>query len=125
MTLITIYDRVFTKYYIFVLSNINWMLKYNKISLDKIINIFSESDYKVRFEKGNFVSGHAKVHKKKIIIVNKFLQIDMKINALLDLLFQLKIDKSLLSTSSSKFYRELIKSELVEIRTDITKTEEE
>lgn len=101
------------------------MLKYNKTSLDKIINIFSESDYKVRFEKGNFVSGHAKVHKKKIIIVNKFLQIDMKINALLDLLFQLKIDKSLLSASSSKFYRELIKSGLVEIRTDITKTEEE
>ncbi|MGE5354974.1 MAG: hypothetical protein ACM3PT_01965 [Deltaproteobacteria bacterium] len=89
------------------------MIKYNKNSLEKIVNLFSESAYKVRFEKGNFISGHAVVHDKKVIVVNRFLQIDMKINSLLEILYQIIIDTNILSPGSLKFYRELKKSGLI------------
>ena len=101
------------------------MIKYNKTNLDKIVGLLTDSAYKVRFEKGNFVSGHAIVQKKKIIIVNKFLHIDMKIIALLEIMYNLEIDIATLSSASLKFYKLLIKSGLIKHDFNIPKSEEE
>lgn len=86
------------------------MVKYNKNFLKKLVELLAEADYKVRFEKGNFTSGHAVVLQKNIVVVNRFLSTDMKINALLDIMYGLKIDKELLSPNYRKIYIHLIKA---------------
>jgi hypothetical protein len=101
------------------------MVKYNKNFLDKLVGLLAEVDYKVRFEKGNFNSGHAMVLQKNIVVVNRFLSIDMKINALLDIMYGLKIDKNYLSPNSRKLYIQLIKSGIVKNNLSNPEKEEE
>lgn len=89
------------------------MLKYNKPFLDKLVTIITESGYKVRFEKGNFVSGYALVKEKKIVLINKFLSIETKINTVMDIMFDLQIDKEKLTANSMNLYKQMIKSGLL------------
>jgi hypothetical protein len=88
------------------------MLKYNKPFLDKLVAIITESGYKVRFEKGNFVSGYALVKEKKIVLINKFLTIETKVNTIMDIMFDLQIDKEKLSANSLNLYKQMINSGL-------------
>ena len=61
-------------------------IKYSKHFLNKLEGIFSESDYILRYEKGNFQSGYCILKETKIAIVNKYFSIDGKINSLLEIL---------------------------------------
>jgi hypothetical protein len=85
------------------------MLKYNKSFIDKLVAIITESGYKVRFEKGNFVSGYALVMDKKIVLINKFLSVETKVNTLMDIMFDLQIDKEQLTVNSLNLYKQLIR----------------
>ena len=49
------------------------MIKYTNQFLVKLEDLIAESDYFLRYEKGNFKSGYCLLHDQKIIIVNKFL----------------------------------------------------
>lgn len=89
------------------------MLKYNKPFLDKLVAIIIESGYKVRFEKGNFVSGYALVKEKKMVLINKFLSIETKVNTIMDIMFELQIDREKLSANSLNLFKQLIKSGLL------------
>ncbi len=89
------------------------MLKYNKPFLDKLVAIINESGYKVRFEKGNFVSGYALVKEKKMVLINKFLSIETKVNTIMDIMFELQIDREKLSANSLNLFKQLIKSGLL------------
>lgn len=109
----------------FCFINLQRMIKYNKSNLNKIVGLLTESAYKVRFEKGNFISGHAVVLNRKIVIVNKFLQIDMKINALLEIMYNIEIETGMLSPVSLRLYKELIKSGLIKHNLKSIKSEEE
>ncbi len=98
------------------------MIKYTRNNIEKIIDIFKESDYIVRFEKGHFVSGYAIVKKSKIVIINKFFDIEARINTMLEILDKLEIDSQLLTKKSKKFYNELVKFGLIQ---SISKNKEE
>lgn len=52
--------------------------------------------YKVRYEKGNFKTGHCVLQSSKVIVINRFSNIEVKINALIELLRDLEPDISLL-----------------------------
>ena len=86
------------------------------------MEIFIESGYLVRFEKGNFQSGYAIVKDKRIIVINKFFDIESRINTLLELIGIVVIDVRILTKKSKYFYRELVKSKLIQ---NISKNEEE
>lgn len=90
------------------------MLKYNKPFLDKLVAIITESGYKVRFEKGNFVSGYALVKEKNIVLINKFLSIETKVNTIMDIMFELQIDREKLTANSLNLFKQLIKSGLLD-----------
>lgn len=83
------------------------MIKYTNAFLSKLEDIIAESDYILRYEKGNFKSGYCVLKEQKIIIVNKFYTTEGKINALLDILKNVTLDTSKFTEKSQKLYEEL------------------
>lgn len=84
-------------------------MKYTPHNLQKIEKILHEANYVLRYERGSFQSGYCIVEEKKVVILNKFLDVEGKINTLIELVPQLKIDLSLLSSEIQHTYKELIK----------------
>ena len=83
------------------------MVKYTNQFLTKLEDIIAESDYILRYEKGNFKSGYCVLKDQKIIIINKFFTTEGKINALLDILKTVAFDTSRFSEKNLKLYEEL------------------
>lgn len=83
------------------------MFKYTANNLKKLEEIFSEAGYLIRYEKGNFQSGYCILESKKVIVVSKYFLQEARINALLEILSSVDIDKSKLSEKSLELYSEL------------------
>ncbi len=76
------------------------MLKLTTTTLKKLEELFGELGYEVRYEKGQFQSGHCLVEAKKIAVVSKFFDTEARCSALLDILSNLETDSQLLSEKS-------------------------
>jgi hypothetical protein len=87
-------------------------IKYTTGFLTKLEELISESDYILRYEKGNFKSGYCLLKEQKIMIVNKFYTTEGKINALLDILKSLELDTTRFSEKSLKLYEEVTQTEI-------------
>lgn len=87
-------------------------VKYSNHFLHKLEDLLSETDYILRYERGNFNSGWCILKDTKVIIVNKFFATDGKINCLLDIIKTIDIDKSALSEKNQKLYYELAQTKL-------------
>ena len=83
-------------------------MKYTQTTLDKIDKMIEESGYIVRYERGSFQSGFCILEDKKVVVLNKFLQLEGRINTLIDLVPQLKIDVETLSPESKKWFDEIM-----------------
>ncbi|HEU0110659.1 MAG TPA: hypothetical protein VFQ73_07270 [Flavisolibacter sp.] len=83
-------------------------MKYTQTTLDKIGNIIEESGYIVRYERGSFQSGFCILEDKKVVVLNKFLQLEGRINTLIDLIPQLKIDVEILTPESKKWFNDIM-----------------
>jgi len=88
------------------------MIKYTNQFLTKMEDLIAESDYILRYEKGNFKAGYCVLKDQKIMIVNKFFAMEGKINALLDILKTVPLDTSKFSEKNTKLYEELTKAEV-------------
>lgn len=87
-------------------------MKYTQSTLDKLEKIVEEAGYVIRYERGTFQSGYCILEQKKVVVLNKFLQTEGRINTLIDLIPQLDIQLDVLSEESKKIYSE-ISSKLV------------
>lgn len=87
-------------------------MKYSKHFLNKLEDLLSESDYVLRYERGNFNSGWCVLRDTKIIVVNKFFATDGKINCLLDIIKTVDIDQSGMSEKNKSLYLELSQTKL-------------
>lgn len=83
-------------------------MKYTQTTLDKLEDIPEEAGYVLRYERGTFQSGYCILEEKKVVVLNKFLQIEGRINTLIDLIPQLDIHSDTLSDESKKLYTEII-----------------
>jgi hypothetical protein len=83
-------------------------MKYTQNTLEKIEKILEEADYVIRYERGTFQSGYCILEQKKVVVLNKFLQIEGRINTLIDIVPQLKIDRELLSPEAKKTFDEVM-----------------
>lgn len=83
-------------------------IKYTPATLEKIEKIISEAGYILRYERGTFQSGFCILELKKVVVLNKFLQLEGRINTLIDLLGMLILEPDHLSIESKKLYEELI-----------------
>ena len=83
-------------------------MKYTQTTLDKIETLIEESGYIVRYERGSFQSGFCILEDKKVVVLNKFLQLEGRINTLIDLIPQLKIDNESLTPESKKWFNDIM-----------------
>ncbi|OAQ42281.1 hypothetical protein A5893_03990 [Pedobacter psychrophilus] len=81
-------------------------------TLEKLEFLLKELGFKVRFEKGNFKTGSCLIESSKIIVVNKFSNLESKINSLIDLIKTLDIDISSISEKQKAFYYSLKQTEI-------------
>lgn len=88
------------------------MVKYTKNYLNKLEDLLSETDYILRYEKGNFNSGYCIIKEKKVIIVNKYYPVDGKINCLMDIIRQLPVDPSRLSEKNQQLLGKILQTEI-------------
>jgi len=83
-------------------------MKFTQHTLDKIEKVIEEGGYIIRYERGTFQSGYCILQEKKVVVLNKFLQIEGRINTLIDLLPMLNINIDDLTHESQKLYDELM-----------------
>jgi hypothetical protein len=92
------------------LTNITDLLnmKYTQSTLDKLEAIPEHVGYVLRYERGTFQSGYCILEQKRVVVLNKFLQIEGRINTLLDLIPQLDIRTDMLPDDARKLYLDII-----------------
>lgn len=83
-------------------------MKYTQTTLNKIETLIEESGYIVRYERGSFQSGFCILEDRKVVVLNKFLQLEGRINTLIDLIPQLKIDGKTLTPESKKWLDDIM-----------------
>ena len=83
-------------------------MKYTQTTLDKLETIPEQAGYVLRYERGNFQSGYCILEERKVVVLNKFLQTEGRINTLLDLIPNWKSIPNLLTEESKKLYEEII-----------------
>jgi len=83
-------------------------MKYTQTTLDKIEKLVEEMQYIVRYERGTFQSGFCILEDRKVVVLNKFLQLEGRINTLIELIPQLKIDPDALTPESRKVFDDIM-----------------
>jgi hypothetical protein len=82
-------------------------MKYTQTTLDKLQAIPEQAGYILRYERGNFQSGYCILESKKVIVLNKFLQTEGRINTLVELIPQLEIDPLFLPEDMRKLWEDV------------------
>lgn len=89
------------------------LMKYTQSTLNKLEDILGESDYVVRYERGTFQSGWCLLESRRVVVLNKFLNIEGRINTLTELIPQLDIQFDKLTLESQKLYEEVVKKAVI------------
>jgi hypothetical protein len=84
-------------------------MKYNATTLNKVEKVLEEAGYIIRYERGTFQSGYCILEAKKVVVLNKFLNVEGRINTLIELVPQLTLNIDDLTHESQKMYDEIIK----------------
>jgi hypothetical protein len=88
-------------------------MKLNQSTLDKLEDIIEQASYKVRYERGSFQSGWCLLEATSVVVLNKFLDTEGRINTLVDLIPQLNINYDKLTLESQKLYDSIISKSIV------------
>ena len=72
--------------YISAITQVDMSEKKTRYQLQKLIDRLKEFEYTVRFEKGNFKTGYCILEDRKIIVVNKFHDVEARIDNLRSIL---------------------------------------
>jgi hypothetical protein len=83
-------------------------MKYTQATLDKIEKLLHETGYLIRYERGTFQSGYCILEEKKVVVLNKFLQTEGRINTLIDIIPQLQINPGQLSPEGRKTHDDIM-----------------
>lgn len=89
-------------------------MKINSTTLNKLEKVLVESGYILRYERGSFQSGYCILEEKKVVVLNKFLTTEGRINTLTDIIGTIAINFDALTLESQKLY-ESIKSAPLEL----------
>lgn len=83
-----------------------------KHSLNKLEDLISETEYSLRYEKGNFKSGYCLIKDSKMIIINKYYALEGKISCLIEILKEIEVNQKKLSDKNRSLYQKLRQTEL-------------
>lgn len=85
------------------------MIAFTQHNLGKIEDLFSDLGYRVRYEKGSFRTGACVLQNTKVIVVNRFSNLEIRIQSLIQLLLEMVVDISQLEDKKKEFYKTLKK----------------
>ncbi|MXV16234.1 hypothetical protein [Hufsiella ginkgonis] len=85
---------------------------YTQHTLDKLEELFKQLGFKVRYERGNFRTGACMLESSQIVVVNKFSNVESRINSLIELLQQLSVAEEILDEKHKQFLYSLKQTEL-------------
>lgn len=88
------------------------MLTITNHTLEKLELLLKSSGYKVRYEKGNFKTGACLLQNSRVVMVNKFANLESKIAAVAELARSLEIDYNLLDDKQAAFLHQLKQTQL-------------
>ena len=88
------------------------MLTLTTHTLEKLELLLKTGGYKVRYEKGNFKTGACLLQNSKIIVINRFSNLESKVLALAELLRELEMDNTLLDEKQTAFLQQLKQTKL-------------
>ena len=71
------------------------MLKYTRSNLKKIENYLTDRGYTLIYEKGQFKSGYCIVNASNVIVINKFFDVEARINVLYEIIVSLDLQEGL------------------------------
>jgi molybdenum-dependent DNA-binding transcriptional regulator ModE len=90
------------------LTDTTMSFKYNAALLKKIEEIFKEGGYTIRYEKGNFQNGYCVLEKRRVVVINKFHEVDAKINSMMEILVNIQdLELENLSSESAELFQQV------------------
>ncbi|WDF70111.1 hypothetical protein PQ465_06970 [Sphingobacterium oryzagri] len=87
------------------------MIAITQHNLGKLEELLAEVGYRVRYEKGSFRTGACILQHTKVIMVNKFSNLEVRIQSLIQLLREMEVDTSILDDKKKEFYKTIKKVE--------------
>ncbi len=88
------------------------MLTLTTYTLEKLEILLRTAGYRVRYEKGNFKTGACLLLSSRIVVVNKFSNLESKIHALVELIRELDIDCNELDEKQIAFLQQIKQTKL-------------
>lgn len=85
------------------------MVAFTQSSLDKIEDLFKDQGYRVRYEKGTFKTGACILQNSHVVVVNKFSNLEMKIQSLIGILNDIDIDEARVNEKHHAIYTQIAK----------------
>lgn len=87
------------------------MIAFTQHHLGKLEDLFAALDYRIRYEKGSFRTAACMLQNTRVIVVNKFSNLEVRIQSLIQLLRDMDVDISALDEKKKEFYYKVIKKE--------------
>lgn len=82
-------------------------IKYTLNTLKKLEELFEEARYIIRYERGHFASGYCILEERRIVVINRFLDTEGRINSLFEILPTIIINTDELSSEMQKWHQQL------------------
>lgn len=83
-------------------------MKFTKHTLKKLEDLFDELDYEILYGKGNFQSGYCLVENQNKVVINRYFEVEARINCLVDILNGLEVKEGQLSDKSAAFLKKIL-----------------
>ncbi|GAB3911964.1 hypothetical protein [Mucilaginibacter boryungensis] len=88
------------------------MLTMTAHTLEKLELLLKSAGYRVRYERGNFKTGACLLQHNRMVVVNKFSNLESRIQALAELAREVEIDQNLLDDKQIAFLHQLKQTKL-------------
>lgn len=87
------------------------MIGFTQHHLGKLEDLFAALNYRVRYEKGSFRTAACMLQDTRVIVVNKFSNLEVRIQSLVELLRNMDVNTAVLDDKRKEFYYKVIKKE--------------
>jgi hypothetical protein len=81
-------------------------------TLEKLELLLKSAGYRVRYERGNFKTGACLLQHNRMVVINKFSNLESRIQAIAELARELEIDQNLLDDKQTAFLHQLKQTKL-------------
>ena len=88
------------------------MLTITSHTLEKLENLLKTAGFKVRYEKGNFKTGACLLQSSRVSVINKFSNLESKIQSIIELLSELEIDHKLMDEKQTALLHQIKQTKL-------------